>query len=89
MTTSSSKGKVSKRKLPGGGNSVKMWPTPSWQKGIQSFFSSQAKEQSSSSDTSENDESFEGPSGSGNTAEQCNQSLTDAPIDDTNSDIEE
>ena len=93
VTPTSSKGKVSKRKSPGGGgNPVKIWPTPSWQKSIQSFFSQAeaSKEGSSGSDNnSENDESFEGPSGSISNSEQCNISITTAPNVDTDSDSEE
>ena len=64
--TSPSSGKSKKGKLLVGGNPVKVWPTPTWQKGIQTFLgggecSSSGGECSSSSATN---------SGSSDTEEQ-------------------
>jgi len=54
---------------------------------IQSFFPQ--PDTSKGTSGSENDESFEGPSGSTSNSEQCNLPLTNAPNVDTDSDSEE
>lgn len=97
--TSPSSGKSKKGKLLVGGNPVKVWPTPTWQKGIQTFLgggecsgsggecSSSSATNSGSSDTEEqpmNTGEFVSEQGSSSTTRQSSASRVGVSLlDDT------
>lgn len=97
----SSPSSVGKKKSTGGGNPIKMWPKPSWQKGLQAFLGgegSDSSDSSSSANTSltETDRLQEcsGSSDSGVSTGQgssahCSSGLLDGDIAQLNSDTED